>query len=483
MKDLIQDTDTHFIIDGSTRLVKNESETKSMLVQYDHNSERFTFRVPRYCDNHDLSLCNYTRVHYINIDKSKKNENHGIDDISNTVDVCPEDDKYVICSWLITRNATQLAGSLHFVIQFAVKDGETIKYSWNTAKYTGITIQDGINFDEKTVSENNDLLAEWENRLKASQIVSVEQTAFSDEPDGENVWTATFGDGSTRELIVKNGSRGPAGYLGTIETINGEPLHFFVGTKAQHQALTENQKTNLFAIFTDDDELPDNAMALYGGTQINAGVNLNDIKTEGNYFIPSNYDMQKIANTPTGNAGSLKVLSGIGYKSDTLGEEAYVLQILITHNCEMYIRHCYHDTWCPWKQFAGDGSHATTADRLTKSPYMNYVYIEGVNGAEHPTHIYVNYIGKEKVGIWKLSTFISDFIANVPKFSRVPATGMIIHKETGEIVDHIVALQHDGTDVMVIMSIRPDYLWSLTDTNHYTISESKGVTAQQKAFL
>lgn len=247
----IHDTDTHFIIDGSTRLVKNETETKSMLVQYDHNSERFTFRVPRYCDSHDLSECNCVRVHYINIDKSKRTENHGIDEIVDLA-VCPEDSEYVQCSWLITKNATQLAGSLHFVIQFAEKDGEITKYSWNTAKYTGITIQDGINFDEETVSENNDLLAQWENRLKASQIVTLEQTLTSDEPEGENVWTATFGDGSTSELKVKNGARGPAGHVGSIETISGDVLNFFVGTLAEYEALSDIEKANLCAFITND---------------------------------------------------------------------------------------------------------------------------------------------------------------------------------------------------------------------------------------
>jgi hypothetical protein len=481
MKDLIQDTDTHFIIDGSTRLVKNESETKSMLVQYDHNSERFTFRVPRYCDNHDLSLCNYTRVHYINIDKSKKNENHGIDDVSNTVDVCPEDDKYVICSWLITRNATQLAGSLHFVIQFAVKDGETIKYSWNTAKYTGITIQDGINFDEKTVSENNDLLAEWENRLKASQIVSVEQTTFSDEPEGENVWTATFGDGSTSELKVKNGSRGPAGYLGTIETIDGQPLHFFVGTKAQYEALTENQKTNLFAIFTDDDELPDNAMTLYGGTQINADANLNNYLTEGNYYISGDAIAAKVPNTPISLSGQLKVLSGTGPKGDANSAYVYILQIYISLWGHMFVRNFYRgggtERWSPWVQFAGDGSHATTADRLTKSPYMNYVYLKGTNSGGHNTYIYANYIGQEFVTTWKLSTFKSDFIANVPKFSRVPATGVVNPNSPV----YVVALQHDGTDISVILSDDPTTSHSFT--TNFTFSEVSGVIAQQKTFL
>ena len=316
MIDKIRDTDTHFIIDGSTRHVTNTKEIKSMLVQYDHNSERFTFRVPRYVDEHDLSLCNFVRVHFINIDKSKRLERHGIDVITNTVEVCPEDNERVQCSWLITKNATQLAGSLHFVVQFALKDPDNnIIYSWNTAKYTGITIADGINFDEKTVSENNDLLTQWENRLLENQIVQLEQTTFSEEDNGENVWTATFGDGTTQELKVKNGSRGATGYVGSIETIGGKPLHFFVGTKAEYEALTEVQKANLFAIITDDVKFvgnPKHASMVY--------ETLGDIVEEScttlelfNNTLPEN---SSVAFTVTSNA-SVKLtdvpFSGLGF--------------------------------------------------------------------------------------------------------------------------------------------------------------------------
>lgn len=287
MKDIIKDTDTHFIIDGSTRLVKNDTDTKSMLVQYDHNSERFTFRIPRKVDNHDLSQCNYVRVHFINIDKSKRTENHGIDDITDTLEVCPEDDGYVICSWLIARDATQLAGSLHFVIQFAVKEGDTIKYSWNTAKYTGITIQDGINFDEQTISENNDLLTQWENRLKASQIMKAEQTTVSDVSGGENVWTVTFGDGTTSELRVKNGSRG---HVGSVETIDGHTLQFFVGTEDEYDALPN--KENLFAITTDGitkDAVRGNGTGFT--YQYKTNYNANAFVTEGHYFLIKGYNV------------------------------------------------------------------------------------------------------------------------------------------------------------------------------------------------
>lgn len=248
----VTDTDTHFIIDGATRTVKNETETKSMLVQFDHNSERFTFKVPRYVDGHDLAKCNAVRAHYINIDKSKRTQNSGANEI-NDLCVCPDDQEFVMCSWLIPYDATQLAGSLHFVIQFACKNGDETLYSWNTAKHTGVTVADGISFGDIVVSENLDILTKWEKELKANHIVSVDQTTTSDADEGVNVWTATFGDGRTQDFKVKNGRRGATGRIGSIQTIQGNPLRFFVGTKKEYDALPDAEKTNnLLALFTDD---------------------------------------------------------------------------------------------------------------------------------------------------------------------------------------------------------------------------------------
>ena len=74
----VYDTDLHLIIDPSNRSIKNESG-KTVLMQNDHNSERFTFEIPRYVDGHDMSLCNVVEVHYNNIDSSDKSvQNAGI---------------------------------------------------------------------------------------------------------------------------------------------------------------------------------------------------------------------------------------------------------------------------------------------------------------------------------------------------------------------------------------------------------------------
>lgn len=285
------DADTHFEIDGVTRAVKNVTETKTMLVQFDHNSERFTFKVPRNVDGHDLSLCNLVRVHYINIEKSKRTENSGIYEVTDLA-VCPEDPQYVTCSWLVPNTATQLVGSLHFVVQFACEEEGKVLYSWNTARHTSVTVTDGIDCGDAIVSENESILTKWKNQLEANQITKIEQTTFSDDDNGENVWTVTFGDGRTQDLSVKNGSRGSTGLIGSILTLQGHPLHFFVGTKADYEALED--KDNVFAIISDDNSIETlvntvDAIVNTGKTSVKKAEIANKLNHEGNAsYTPQN---------------------------------------------------------------------------------------------------------------------------------------------------------------------------------------------------
>ena len=70
----VTDSDNKFIVDGVNRSIKNASTSKTMVMQFDHNSEVFTFEVPRYIEGHDMMLCNRVEVHYLNIDTVTKEE-------------------------------------------------------------------------------------------------------------------------------------------------------------------------------------------------------------------------------------------------------------------------------------------------------------------------------------------------------------------------------------------------------------------------
>ena len=43
----VTDSDNKFIVDGISRVIKNASTSKTTVMQFDHNSEVFTFELPR----------------------------------------------------------------------------------------------------------------------------------------------------------------------------------------------------------------------------------------------------------------------------------------------------------------------------------------------------------------------------------------------------------------------------------------------------
>ena len=176
-KHSIYDSDTHFRIDPITRALRNESSTKTMLMQYDHNSERFTFEIPRMVEGHDMSLCDVVEIHYLNISTKTRETNAGIYEITD-VQLSPESEDVVIGSWLISRNATKEEGVLNFLVRFACTTNGELDYVWSTGIYTGITISAGICNSEIVVEEYADILQQWRAELDAAIPVR-----------GEDYWT------------------------------------------------------------------------------------------------------------------------------------------------------------------------------------------------------------------------------------------------------------------------------------------------------
>lgn len=207
-KHSVYDTSLHFIIDGNTRLVKNSTEAKVTLVQYDHNSERITFELPRYIDGHDMSLCTNAQVHYINIERKTNRESVGIYECDD-LQIAPDDENVVICSWLISKNATRFVGSLFFVIRFICSEDREITYSWNTARHTGLSVTDGIyngeDVDEIVESDAFKIFNETinaantatENANEAAQkandsIIHIRYSKYADGTDFVGVWTPMY---------------------------------------------------------------------------------------------------------------------------------------------------------------------------------------------------------------------------------------------------------------------------------------------------
>lgn len=166
----VVDRETRFVIDPHTRLISHANENELFVMQGDHNSERFTFELPRYIDGHDMTLCNRVRVHFNNIDESGETSHEDVAEITDLA-VDPEDPSKVICSWLIKRQATQHAGILSFLVQFLCttgtlsEDNFEVVYEWHTDIFNGVTVKSGRNNSEAAVSKYTNILEQWGDRL------------------------------------------------------------------------------------------------------------------------------------------------------------------------------------------------------------------------------------------------------------------------------------------------------------------------------
>ena len=157
----------HFVIDPITRLIKNET-SKIVLIKEDHNSERFTFEIPRFVEGHDMSVCDKIDIHYISIDGKTRKQNSNVYEVIDAKHESINNEEKVLFSWLVSNNVTKYAGSLNFAIRFACTDDNgTIVYSWNTAIFSGITISDGINNTEIAYEEISDILQQWWLKIEA----------------------------------------------------------------------------------------------------------------------------------------------------------------------------------------------------------------------------------------------------------------------------------------------------------------------------
>lgn len=156
----VYDTDTHFSINPITRAIKNESNKKTSLAQYDHNSEVFSFELPRYIEGHDMSQCTDVEVHYYNID-TKKNKEHKDKYEVKDLQVSKEDENKVVFSWIISKGATQLSGILNFLIRFKCVEAGIIEYAWNTTFFTGIKVAEGSDVAETFETEYVDIIEQW----------------------------------------------------------------------------------------------------------------------------------------------------------------------------------------------------------------------------------------------------------------------------------------------------------------------------------
>ena len=161
----VADSDSYFVIDPSTRQIESTARKKNILFVGDHNSEVYTFELPRYIERHDMLLCTSVKVHYNNIDGETGDENSSVVDLYD-LRINPANPETVICSWTIKRQVIQLVGILSFALQYLCADNEgNITYEWHTDSYDEVDVKAGRNYSERAVFEYTDILEQWRARI------------------------------------------------------------------------------------------------------------------------------------------------------------------------------------------------------------------------------------------------------------------------------------------------------------------------------
>lgn len=226
----VYDSDEHYTIDPISRNITNVKSKKTSLIQYDHNSERFSFDIPRYVEGHDMTLCNKVEIHYLNLDSMKRERRVGVYEVEDLM-VTTEDDQVAVFTWLISQNCTELAGSLSYIIMFAcVEDGETT-YRWHTAINASIIIAKGMNNEEAITAplEFPDILQQWKEELFTKDWAYESAKSHGFEGTAEE-WLASLhgADGYSPAILVREVEGGHqlviTDYQGskTVDVMDGE---------------------------------------------------------------------------------------------------------------------------------------------------------------------------------------------------------------------------------------------------------------------
>jgi hypothetical protein len=127
-------------------------------------------------EGHDMLMCNRIEVHYDNISKNKKEVSEGV----YLVDDATVEGNNLIFSWLVSGNATRLAGNMQFGINFRCIDADDeVTYSWTTDTFKSVRIIASNQNTDVVVAGFPDVLEQWKKEVinDLDVVVSDEQVS------------------------------------------------------------------------------------------------------------------------------------------------------------------------------------------------------------------------------------------------------------------------------------------------------------------
>lgn len=163
----VYDTDRACEIDPISRAISIQSG-KTILIQGDHRSEKYTFTLQKVIDGHDMTQCNKVSVIIKNIGTK---EGELSEDVYEVTDLAETDDGRLSCSWEVEKPATKYAGKLHFSLEFrCLDDAGNITYEWNTDTNTELTVLSKNSPVAAVIEKYPDALAQFEAFLASGGV-------------------------------------------------------------------------------------------------------------------------------------------------------------------------------------------------------------------------------------------------------------------------------------------------------------------------
>ena len=257
----VADQDMHFLIDPETRKISNETNTKVKLVQFDHNSKAITFEMPRIVEGHDMAECDEIMVHYVNISKNRKNKKDGNFKVKDKR--LSEDEQNIIFSWDIYRNATEIAGTLNFLICFYCISDE-IDYVWNTEICKDISISEGMDNSKEVAEKYPDIILQLmqtiemadDVQLHADQAVSAKNIAIenanistnnAEETEADRVETENSKNiaGVYMQQAIEASEKSEEALNQFLSTLSAQPKRYYRLSVAEMQTIENPHEDDL----------------------------------------------------------------------------------------------------------------------------------------------------------------------------------------------------------------------------------------------
>jgi hypothetical protein len=162
----VKDADTHYIIDPLTMIISNANGVKNKLQQGNHNSEIYTFELPKVIEGHEMSLCDKVEIHFINNSTNKADKSGGVYVVKDMHVDETESDK-LLFTFVMDGAATKYNGSLWLRILFACTSDGVYTYKKWTEIFKDIIVGEGFENTTGIIEENTDLLVAWKAELEA----------------------------------------------------------------------------------------------------------------------------------------------------------------------------------------------------------------------------------------------------------------------------------------------------------------------------